>query len=176
MARLIAKSPAEGLLPVAHGEVTLAEDLPEAITSVAPLGGQDAAVAGALGQAFPAPGTTTTGPAGDLVWSGRGQALLLGPPPGAVPGAAVTDQSDAWTVLTLSGPGARAVLARLVPADLRPSVFPEGATARTLLGHMTVSITRTGPDAYRLMVFRSMARTAVHELSEAMRSVAARRA
>lgn len=41
------------------------------------------------------------------------------------------------------------------------------------MGHMSVSITRTGPAAFRILAFRSMARTAVHELSRAMESVAA---
>lgn len=176
MARLIAKTPAEGLLPVTHGAVTLDEALPEAITSVTPLRGQDGAVARALGQPLPGPGETTTGAAGELVWTGRGQAMLLGPAPGAVAGAAITDQSDAWAVLVLTGPGAADVLARLVPADLRDAAFAVGATARTLVGHMPASLTRTGAEAWRIMVFRAMARTAVHELSEAMRTVAARRA
>lgn len=176
MARLIAKTPAEGLLPVTHGAVTLDEALPEAITSVTPFSGQAQAVARALGQPLPGPGETTTGPAGEMVWTGRGQAMLLGPAPGPVAGAAVTDQSDAWAVLVLSGPGAADVLARLVPVDLREASFAVGATARTLVGHMPASLTRTGAEAWRIMVFRAMAHTAVHELSEAMRTVAARRA
>lgn len=176
MARLIAKTPAEGLLPVTIGAVTLDEALPEAITSVTPLRGQDGAVARALGQPLPGPGETTTGPAGEMVWTGRGQAMLLGPAPGPVAGAGITDQSDAWAVLVLSGPGAADVLARLVPVDLREAAFAVGATARTLVGHMPASLTRTGAEAWRIMVFRAMARTAVHELSEAMRTVAARRA
>jgi heterotetrameric sarcosine oxidase gamma subunit len=172
VARLIAKTPADGLLPVDHGGCRLTEHLPEAIISVAPFRGREADVARALGQPFPKPGATTTGPAGHLIWSGRGQALLLGPPVAALDGAALTDQSDAWAVLDLDGPAAEAVLARLVPADLRPRSLPDGATLRTLLGHMNVSITRMG-GGFRLLVFRSMARTAVHELTRAMESVAA---
>ena len=74
----------------------------------------------------------------------------------------------------LDGPGAEAALARLVPIDLRASAFKQGQTARTMLWHMSCQITRTGTQGYELFVMRSMARTAAHDLHEAMRSAAAR--
>jgi sarcosine oxidase subunit gamma len=90
-------------------------------------------------------------------------------------GAAVADQLSGWTVLELSGDNARDVLARLAPIDLREGALPEGATSRTVIGQMTGSMTRTGVDIYEVMVFRSMAGTAVHELERAMKGVAARK-
>ena len=87
----------------------------------------------------------------------------------------MTDQSDGWAVMRLEGAGARDVLARLCPLDLRAPVFKRGHTARSLLGHMNASITRVGVNAFEIMVFRSMANTAVHELNEAMKSVAAQK-
>lgn len=173
MARLIAKTPAEGLLPVTIGACRLEERLYEAITWVAPFADRTAAVGKAIGLAFPEPGQVT-GEANHLaLWVGPGQALVLGPPV-APPGAAVADQSSAWAVLTLTGPGAPDVLARLTPLDLRDGAFPETSTARTLIGHMTASLTRIGPETYEIMVFRSMADTAVHEITRAMKGVSAR--
>ncbi|MFP4404374.1 MAG: hypothetical protein ACLFPZ_02115, partial [Rhodosalinus sp.] len=67
-----------------------------------------------------------------------------------------------------------AVLARLVPLDLRPQAFPVGAVARTLLGHMHAGVLRTRPATLRLLAFRSMAGTLVQELRGAMEGVAAR--
>ena len=175
MARLVAKSPCAGLLPVTSGSVTLSEVLPEAITSVAPFAGQGGAVSASLqaatGAAFPDPNRWTGGDT-RIVWTGPDQAMVLGPRV-APPGAAVTDQSDAWAVLRLAGQGAEAVLARLVPVDLRRAQFPAGQAARTMLHHMTCTILRVEEDAFEIMVFRSMAATAVHDLEAAMKSVAA---
>ena len=83
--------------------------------------------------------------------------------------------SGTFEIFMSIAPGLEPVLARLTPIDLRDSAFPKGATARTVIGHMTGSITRTGADTYAIMVFRSMAKTAVHELERAMRGVAARK-
>ena len=96
-------------------------------------------------------------------------------PPEALQGiAALTDQSDGWAALCLDGPQAEAVLARLVPLDLRSAVFARGAVLRCQLGHLPAILRRTGSTAFQILVFRSMAATAVHELHQAMRSVAAR--
>jgi heterotetrameric sarcosine oxidase gamma subunit len=175
VARLVALSPCAGLLPLTAGSVTLSEVLPEAITSVAPFTGREAAVSAALqasvGAEFPAPNRWTGG-ATRIVWTGPGQAMALGARV-APEGAALTDQSDAWAAMRLEGAGAEAVLARLVPVDLRRAQFPEGHAARTLLHHMTCTIMRVDEAAFEIMVFRSMAGTAVHHLETAMRSVAA---
>lgn len=177
MANLIAKTPCEGLLPLTTGTCMLSELLPDAVTSVAPAQGQEKSVSEALkksfGAGFPAANRATGKEGARAVWSGAGQALLLGPAPGAIKGAAMTDQSDAWAVMRLDGADAEAVLARLVPVDLRAEHFKRGHTARTMLFHMNCSVTRVGATAFDIMVFRSMASTAVHELSTAMKSVAA---
>lgn len=177
MANLIAKSPCDGLLPVSAGPCTLSEVMPEAITSIAFAKGQKKQVSDALktalGLAYPAPNRALGKDGGRLVWSGAQQAFLLGPVPRPLKGAAMTDQSDAWAVMRLEGAAAEDVLARLVPVDLRAATFKRGHTARTMLFHMSCSITRVGANAFDIMVFRSMAKTAVQELSTAMRSVAA---
>jgi heterotetrameric sarcosine oxidase gamma subunit len=175
VARLVETSPFAGLLPRAAGGVTLSEVRVEAITSVAPLAGREATVSAVLeraaGAAFPAPGRWTGGDI-RIVWTGPGQAMVLGARV-APEGAAVTDQSDAWAVMRLEGAGAEAVLARLVPVDLRRAQFPPGHAARTMLHHMTCTLIRAEDAAFEIMVFRSMAATAVHHLGEAMQSVAA---
>ena len=59
-------------------------------------------------------------------------------------------------------------LMRLVPVDLRDSAFPVGRCIRAPLNHMQAILTRTAPDAFEVMVFRSMGRTAWGELAEAL--------
>ncbi len=178
MVKLIAKSPCDGLLPVTHGSLTLAEIDYGAITSVAPFKARDkevsAALKDAMGAGLPGPNRALGRSDARVVWSGLGQALVLGPAV-APKGAAVVDQSDAWACLALDGDGAADVLARLTPLDLRDGVFKRGHAARSLLGHMTCLFLRTGTARFEMLVFRSMAGTAVHELSEAMISVAAQR-
>lgn len=175
MARLIAKTPAEGMLPIQIGDCRLEERLYEAITWVAPFDGHETAVGKEIGLALPGPGQMTDGGNHLALWTGPGQALVLGPPV-APRNAAVADQSSAWVVLTLSGAAARDVLARLTPLDVRDTAFPEASTARTLVGHMTASLSRIGPRTYEIMVFRSMTRTAIHEIARAMKGVTARAA
>ena len=58
--------------------------------------------------------------------------------------------------------------------DEDPGVFGPGDTARSDLAHMAASVTRIGPEAFRIMVFRSCARSFVHEMRSAMEGVAAR--
>ena len=173
MARLVAKTPAHDLVPVEIGTCRLTEKVYEAITWVAPYDGMANAVSEAIGLPFPGPGQMSGGGPHLALWVGPGQALVLGAPV-APDGAAHADQSSGWAVLMLSGAQARDVLARLTPLDLRESAFPENRTARTLLGHMTASLTRIAPQKFEIMVFRSMANTAVHEIARAMKGVAAR--
>lgn len=175
---LIAKSALEGR-SLTLGGVTLAELDPGPITSVALYpGGAKLAAKGlkALGLSFPAPNSFADKKGARIVWTGREQAFVIGAHPPALEGAALTDQTDGWTVLGLSGAAAVDVLARLVPVDLRLSAFPVGRVARTQVNHMNAVILRTGDYALEIMVFRSMARTAWHELETTMAMVAARQA
>jgi heterotetrameric sarcosine oxidase gamma subunit len=173
---LIAKSALEGR-SLSVGTVTLAEIDVGPITSIAVFPGGAKAVAKglkALGLAIPEANTFAEKKEARIVWTGRDQAFLMGVVPVALDGAAVTDQSDGWAVLSVGGAGAADVLARLVPMDLRLAAFPVGRAARTQLNHMNVVILRTGDHAVEIMVFRSMARTAWHELETAMHMVSAR--
>ncbi len=180
MTELKALSPAAGLLPLNIGGVELREDEMRALTLIAPYKGQEGALAKALeaahGLNWPAVGATSESGAARLVWFGRGAALLVGAEASAklAKHAALTDQTDAWSCLTLEGAGARDVLARLTPLDMRDVAFPVGSTARTEVFHMACSVTRVGPQSWQIMGFRSMAKTLVHDLKTAMEGVAAR--
>ncbi|MFP4044685.1 MAG: sarcosine oxidase subunit gamma [Rhodosalinus sp.] len=180
MADLTPRTPCAGLLPFRAGDVRLTEVDAGRITSLMPGPEQaaalDAALRDAHGLGWPDPGRAALGEDAAVVWTGMDQAMLMGPAPDATLSAhaALTDQSDAWAVVELSGEAGPAVLARLVPVDLRPQAFPVGAVARTLLGHMHAGVLRTGPATLRLLAFRSMAGTLVQELRGAMEGVAAR--
>ncbi|MDA7967167.1 sarcosine oxidase subunit gamma [Ruegeria sp.] len=180
MDNLIAKSPCDGLLPLTVGTVTLSEEDAGEVHSLAPFKGQDKALSEAMktahGMAFPAANRATGKAGARAVWFGPAQAMLMGPAPDAALAdhAAIVDQSDAWAIVRLEGDAAEAVLARLVPLDLRVAQFKRGHTARSLLFHMTASITRVGENAFQIMVFRSMAESLVHDLKRAMEGVAAR--
>ena len=176
MPELIAKSALEGR-SLTLGTVTLAEVDVGPITSIAVFPGGGKAVAKglkALGLAMPEPNAFAEKKGARIVWTGRDQVFLIGVAPPVLEGAAVTDQSDGWAALGLSGAGAVDVLARLVPVDLRLAALPVGRVIRTQLNHMNVVILRIGDHAFEVLVFRSMARTAWHELETTMHMVAAR--
>ncbi|MVO16233.1 sarcosine oxidase subunit gamma [Rhodobacteraceae bacterium CY05] len=180
VADLIALTPCDGILPVTIGSINLTEDVPAAMTLIAPCAGQEEAVSATMeaahGMAFPAVNRSTGKAGARAIWFGQGAALLQGPAATQELAdiAALTDQSDAWTVVRLEGESAAAVLARLAPVDLRSHLFKRGHTARCEVSHMMGSITRVGPEAFQIMVFRSMARTLVHDLKTAMAAVDAR--
>ena len=179
MIELRAQTACAGLLPVATDECTLEEVSLGQMYQVSPFAGAWAAASDDLKKLFgvelPAAGGATQNGDVRLIWFGRETALLMGAEHAPdLKCAAVTDQSDAWASVVLRGSSAVDVLARLVPTDLRPTVFGAGATARTLVGHMSVSITRTEADAFLILVFRSMAQTLIEEITEAMEAVASR--
>ena len=168
MAELAEADAFDGLgLPLAIGEARLAALPPVRRLLVAPF-------AAGFPAGLPPPGRLATVPGGRVLWAGLGQWFFEGAAKAPASGAAVVDQTDGWASLALTGEDAAAVLARLVPLDLDPAVFPPGTVARTLLRHVMLLLIGTG-DGFELMVPRSYARTVVRELSEAMHSVVARR-
>ncbi len=179
MPELIAKTALDGRAPLTASGTTLGEVDPGPITSVALMpGGAKSAAKGlkTLGLTFPEPNCFSAKNNAILAWTGRDQAFLIGADAPAIDGAALTDQSGAWVTLTLTGPLAEAALSRYVALDLRPKSFPQGAAIRAGLYHMSAILMRTRDDQITIMVFRSMARTAWHEIEVALRTVAARAA
>jgi heterotetrameric sarcosine oxidase gamma subunit len=111
------------------------------------------------------------------LWFDHAHIALMGVEPSAklLRYAAVTDVSDGWCIVDISGPEVRDVLARVTPLDMRIKSFKTGMTQRSMLMHMQASISCLGKSHFRVMVFRSMALTVVHDLAVAMESVAVRR-
>ncbi len=142
---LTPRSPCADMLPVTVGRMMLTETLPA----------QMWLVAGTVPGALP---------------FNHAHGLLIDQTPPQ--GTRATDQSDAWAVVTLAGPGATDALARLATLNLR--AMTDGQATRSHIGHMPGHITRIAPDIWRLMVFRSMAATLVRELTHAMHQVHAR--
>ncbi|WP_425044011.1 sarcosine oxidase subunit gamma [Primorskyibacter sp. S87] len=179
MDKLVARTPGEGMLPLTIGKMDVKEVDPGTMTALLPFNEKEAVLSTALeqlhGMSFPAPNRATGKQGARAIWFGRGQAMLLGPEPDTslADHAALVDQSDAWAVVDLNGDGAVDVLARLVPVDLRQPHFRRGHTVRSQLGHMTASITRLGDERFRILVFRSMIGTLIHDLKTAMEAVAA---
>lgn len=82
---------------------------------------------------------------------------------------AMTDQSDSWVILALSGPQSRQTLARICPIDCSASAMLIGTTARTSMEHLGAIITRR-PDegdhqpCFWLLSARSSAASFLHTI------------
>ena len=172
MPELIAKT-ALGGQTVTHNGTTLSEAAVGQITSIAVFPGKQKPAGTVLGQPFPKPNTFST-KSGILCWTGPDQAFLIGTPAPDLTGiAATTDQSGGWAALRLTGPQAADALIRLVPLDLHH--MKPGQSARAPLGHMQMVLLRE-KDGFLILIFRSMAHTAWHEIETALKSLAARAA
>jgi sarcosine oxidase subunit gamma len=92
---------------------------------------------------------------------------------GALDGlASVSDQSDGYVLIRLSGARVRDALAKLIPIDLHPRAFEVGAVASTVASYIGVTLWRLAdePDAaavFEIVMFRSLARSFWHALAEA---------
>lgn len=111
-----------------------------------------------------------------LVWSAPGQWLAVTPSPRdlrdlpeALRGvAAVTDQSDSRALVRISGPQARAMLAKGVAVDLHPRAFEPGQVAVTSIAHIGVQLwQRDAEPTYEIAVARSFAGSFWHWLEHA---------
>jgi sarcosine oxidase gamma subunit len=152
---------------------------PGTITSVAPFAGQADAVSKALekavGCALPAVGAFTKAGATRVAWSGLDQWFVMSPEPVSVPARRSPTKATPGPRSRCRA-GSRDVLGRLVPIDLRPGVFEVGHAARTPAGAHVLPAHAGGGDRYVILVFRSMAASAAHDLDRAMRMVTGRAA
>lgn len=71
--------------------------------------------------------------------------------------ALVANVSDARAVFEMSGPYARAVLAKLAPVDLAPGQFEPGMMRRTRMAQVPAAFWMTDPQTFRIVCFRSVA-------------------
>lgn len=129
------------------------------------------AVGGALGCRLPLTPNTVSEDAGlTVLWLGPDEWLIIAPPDGEITivasleaalgdmHASVTDQTGGQTVIRISGPSARDLLAKGCPLDLHPRVFGPGQCAQTLVAKASVTL-RQIDDAptFDLVVRRSFA-------------------
>ena len=133
--------------------------------------GFTSAAASVLGLALPTePNTAAVNGEMLALWLGPDEWLVVTPPSAqtrlletfevALDGkhAAVTDVTGGQTVITLSGPRARDVLAKGCPLDLHPAVFRPGHCAQTLVAKANVTIRCVDDSpAFELIVRRSFA-------------------
>jgi len=79
--------------------------------------------------------------------------------------ADIVDQSHGRVRILVRGPMAVKVLAKGTAVDLALSAFPVGQTATTLIGHIAAHLTRTGDDAFELIVLRGFAESLWDDLA-----------
>lgn len=124
----------------------------------------------AQGLDFPTSPRRTTAEGLALVWTGPGQWLALSAADEAdafarrlaslADACSLVAQDDARTVLGVSGPQARATLAKMLSIDLHPRAFRAGDAAVTLAGTISTTLWQIDETpAYELAVPRSFARS-----------------
>jgi len=177
---LIARLPGAEIDAHSEGDCVLGLPEPGALTWVSAEPGQEKpvgkALQDALGLGWPRPGRVLSNAQARIAWFGDRQALVMGPALKSLAGAAVVDQSDGWLLMRVEGAGARDMLMRLLPLDLRAASFGPGHVARSLAGHVPVIVLGRRGGAFDLLAPRSMARTTHGDLVRAMKTRLALRA
>jgi sarcosine oxidase subunit gamma len=115
-----------------------------------------------------------------LIWSGPDQFFVLSQggtntlealEPAFAGLASLSDQSHARALISISGPSARVMLAKLSSIDLHPSAFPPGAAAATSMDHTSVTLWRgddsDGQAVFDLLVFATFAQSLWHAILDA---------
>ena len=177
--KLLTKSAADGLTPIKLSNTTIVEMLSLNLTSISEYKGNSKKLSEQLkkshGLAIPRVGRATGREGARALWFGQ-HTLLVGAKPDEklTNFGILTDQSDAWVILRMSGGSIEDVLMRLSPVDVRLKVFKSGDVVRTSLMHVNVTLHRVGTDTIDVYGFRSMAKTLCHELTQALSTVVAR--
>ena len=154
--------------------LTIAERPGFTLTQVA---GDQASIAAAAG---PLPETVSRAQVnGDRVIFriGPAQFWIIEPDSGTTPArldgvGAVTPLSHSRVRIALDGAPARAVVAKLVPVDVHPSVFTPGSVALTGIHHTPVTVHCTGDNAFDIYVMRTFAVTVWETITDAAREFA----
>lgn len=127
-----------------------------------------AAVASAYGVELPESSRVAQGAAVSFVGTGPGQWLAISETLASealardlaqrLAGlASISDQSGGRTVIRVSGPRARDVLAKGLPVDLDPRAFPLGSAATSTISLMGVQLWQTDDTrSYDIAIFRSL--------------------
>ena len=181
---LISAPPLAGT-DVTIGSMRLSAPADLAIVAIAlPLGGEKSALAAikkGYGVDLPDPGKSVVAGDATLVRLAADQAFVLftRATPDAEAAVAekigdaayLTDQTDAWCTLDLSGHDSRAALERICPVDLHPHSFAVDDAARTTMEHMGSLIIRQDEDSYRLLSMSSSANSFLHAVEASMKNV-----
>lgn len=164
------------------GAVVLSENITLGLASLAVP--RDAAPPWLKGLQLPGPGTWVGGAETSAFWIAPNQWMIEVPDGAdadlegdlrtAVPNAAVTGQTDGWTVLEMaSDAGPRpleCILEKLVNLDL--DRLKPGSATRTGLEHMSVFVIRRSPTTLAVLGMRSAAGSLWHALDVAVSRVA----
>jgi sarcosine oxidase subunit gamma len=130
-----------------------------------------AAVAGAYGVELPNSSRVAQGPKVGFVGTGPGQWLAMSEVLASealardlsakLQGlASISDQSGGRTVLRVSGPRARDVLAKGLPIDLDPRAFPLGSAATSAISLMGLQLWQIDDTrSYDIAMFRSVSQS-----------------
>ncbi len=185
---LTAQSPLGGFCRT-FADTELSEVTDRAIISMAiPEGGETAfaeRISSAYSCEIPKPGQSLQSSADDarLVWMQRDQFFLLPKYTDHNVTSAVheklgdtaylSDQSDSWVLLRLSGPQSMAALERICPIDLYSESFPVNAVSRTVMEHMAAVVIKEGENSFILMGLRSYAHSFLHALETSLTNIAA---
>ena len=137
----------------------------------------DAVAESALGFTLPTAGLSKADGNTRALWMGPGRWLIVATDTtyGALadkitsrlPDAAVNDVSSSRTVLRLSGPKVRDVLAAGCPIDLHPTKWTPGACATTIFGHFTVTLDCIDTESFDIYIARGFAMSFYEWLMEA---------
>nr|WP_245218847.1 sarcosine oxidase subunit gamma [Rubellimicrobium aerolatum] len=165
------------------GPVTVAEVMDVALASLAARRGQEAVVGAAAAQAgipLPPPGRAEVGAVCGAFWVSPEMWFLEAPfathedvvahlRPVFGEAASITEQTDAWARLNVTGP-LGPLFERLCNLDL--GRFEPGSATRTVIEHVGCYAIRRAPERMTVLGPRSMAGSLHHALTVAARSVA----
>ena len=181
LAHRLSPLPALGHAAETVGPITIAESMDWALASVATRRGRESdlhARADAIGLPLPGPGQAAAGTPWSAFWISPEMWFVEAPhashedivahlKPHLGDTASLTEQTDAWVRLELTGP-LQPLLERLCNLDL--SRFLPGSATRTLIEHLGVYAIRRAEDRLTLLGPRSSAASLHHALLAAARS------
>jgi len=84
--------------------------------------------------------------------------------------AYLTDQTDSWAMLTLSGDSARVILQQACPVDLHPTKFKKDAVCRTIIEHLSVIILCESMNRFLILSPRSTAKSFLEFIKKSLKS------
>ena len=85
--------------------------------------------------------------------------------------AYLSDQSDSWVTLRISGDNCLDALERICPLDIHPSAFTVGSVARTSMEHMATIIIHESEGSYLLLSLRSFALSFLHAVTTSIKNI-----